>query len=253
MDNLGMMADDARSLVQRSYFTRETADVEYPSWFAGSWRCTSTLTRVLAPAGAELFTPGRNGTEALRRARLEVGEPLQYNSRWRQETTSSWVVDRGFNVAAISSASMGEKAVQNCEEYGPDRLELILKPDAAGKTVFRAQLDVVARHTEAPEPERRFDCVETVRQTVLIVPGEGYTGPQRPPMVKEVETLCTYDRLPSGAIAGMQRTATFLAADAAYTSGAPLAEQQALVLTRGPSGQQIALDVRLYSLLYEKL
>ena len=33
----------SRSLVTRRYFTRETADVEYPSWFQGSWKCTSTL------------------------------------------------------------------------------------------------------------------------------------------------------------------------------------------------------------------
>ena len=45
-------------------------------------------------------------------------------------------------------------------------------------------------------------------------------------MVKEVETLCTYDRQPDGSFTGVQRTATFLVPDAAYTSGASLAEQQ---------------------------
>ena len=68
---------------------------------------------------------------------------------------------------------------------------------------------------------------------MLLVPGENYNGPRRPPMVKEVETLCTYERLPDGSIAAVQRTATFLAPDAAYTSGASLAEQQAVQL--GPS------------------
>ena len=73
---------------------------------------------------------------------------------------------------------------------------------AAGRVVYRAELDVVARHTEPnPEPQRAFDCVETVRQTVLLVPGDDYKGPTRPPMVKEVETLCTYERLPNGVAA----------------------------------------------------
>ena len=36
----------SRSLFTRRYFTRETADVEYPSWFQGSWKCTSTLEQV---------------------------------------------------------------------------------------------------------------------------------------------------------------------------------------------------------------
>ena len=154
-----------------------------------------------------------------------------------------------------------------------------------------------------------------MRQTVLLVPGENYNGPRRPPMVKEVETFCTYDRQPDGSFTGVQRTATFLVPDAAYTSGASLAEQQvrgsrqqaialgrpaahprpkrppnpspdpnptaltrtlaltpvlalararalnpspspgpdqAIQLLRGPDGMQTAIDVRLYSLLYER-
>lgn len=237
VESLRGWKDDARPpLVTKQIFTRETADVLYPPWFAGTWRCTSTLESVLAPAGVELFTPGRNGTEALRRARLEVGQPLQYQSRWRKgDEEGTWVVDRGFNVAAISAASMGEKAVQNCEEYGPDRIELVLRPDAAGRVVYRAQLDVVARRTDPVVSDALFDCAETVRQTVVLVPGEGYNGPTRPPMVKEVETVCTYDRTPSGAIVGMQRTATFLVPDAAYTSGASLAEQQVRKEGRPPT------------------
>ena len=67
---------------------------------------------------------------------------------------------------------------------------------------------------------------------MLLVPGENYYGPRRPPMVKEVETFCTYDRQPDGSFTGVQRTATFLVPDAAYTSGASLAEQQAIALGR---------------------
>lgn len=76
-----------------------------------------------------------------------------------------------------------------------------------------------------------------MRQTVLLVPGENYNGPRRPPMVKEVETFCTYDRQPDGSFTGVQRTATFLVPDAAYTSGASLAEQQ----VRGSRQRAIAL------------
>ena len=79
---------------------------------------------------------------------------------------------------------------------------------------------MLARHTEPIAREDYFDCVETVRrnrnylsisiylplgtlppycspltshpcphqvrQTVLLVPGDNYNGPRRPPMVKEV-------------------------------------------------------------------
>lgn len=71
-------------------------------------------------------------------------------------------------------------------------------------------------------------------------------------MVKEVETICTYELDPvDGVMRGYQRTATFLAADASYTSDASFAEQQAVQLARGPGGRQVAIDVRTYQLLYE--
>ena len=65
-----------------------------------------------------------------RRARLEVGQPLVYPTRWRPSTTreGSWVVDRAFNTQAISAASMGPKAVQNCETNGADQVEPEPKP-----------------------------------------------------------------------------------------------------------------------------
>ena len=65
-----------------------------------------------------------------RRARLDVGQPLQYGTRWRKSPTGegTWVVDRAFNTQAISAASMGPKAVQNCEVNGADQVELSLRP-----------------------------------------------------------------------------------------------------------------------------
>ena len=80
------------------------------------------------------------------------------------------MVDRAFNTQAISAASMGPKAVQNCEVNGADQVELILQPDAAGKTIYRATLDVLARHTEPIARDEYFDCVETVRHTPSPAP-----------------------------------------------------------------------------------
>ena len=69
-----------------------------------------------------------------RRARLDVGQPLQYGTRWRKSPTGegTWVVDRAFNTQAISAASMGPKAVQNCEVNGADQVELSLRPSPSG-------------------------------------------------------------------------------------------------------------------------
>ena len=92
--------------VTRPSYGLESPDVYYPPWFLGRWRATSTLREVLAPAGAELFSPGRNGTALLAKARAEVGDPLAYDVRWRRDGENNVVVDRAYNVESISRASM---------------------------------------------------------------------------------------------------------------------------------------------------
>lgn len=52
---------------------------------------------------------------------------------------------------------------------------------------------------------------------------------------------------------GAQRTATFLVPDAAYTGDASLVEQAASRLARAPGGRLIALDVRVYDLVYTRV
>jgi hypothetical protein len=323
--------------VQQVFQGIDAPDVYYPEWFEGRWRASSTLVQVLAPAGPEVFSPGRNGSLALANARAGIGDALQYDVRWVALRSGQRVVDREFNLASITKASMGGKAVQDIQSEGPDKCLIYIQPSAApGSPMFRADLRVIGRRaavayspggalragfegggsphvgweaciplgvgarlacSEAcklkracwneldaalkqtcPKPTdplaparsshllnrrtdpldaslRHFECAETVRQTVVLVPGErAGPGATRPPMVKEVETICTYELDPAGnRMRGLQRTATFLAADASYTSGASFAEQQAVQLARGPGGRQVAIDMRTYELLYERV
>ena len=75
--------------------------------------------------------------------------------------------------------------------------------------------------------------------------------------MKEVEAICTYDAPETkGSVEvmrGCQRTATFLVPDVAYTANPSFAEQQAIMMTRGPGGRSIAIDMRHYDLVYEKI
>lgn len=242
------------SSIARASYGRESADVYYPEWALARWRVTSTLRNVVAPLGPELFSPGRNGTRSLETARVDVGKPLVYEVRWRRTADGRVVVDRPYNVGSITRASMGSKAVQGCEEDGPDHLTLYVSPSGApGGAVFRADVRVVARHSDPQLSPSSFDCAETVRQTVVLAPGER-SGPAPPPQVKEIETICTYDLQPGGEqMRGEQRTATFLAPDTVYTSASSLAEQQGIVLSRRSDGTMLAIDVRHYDLVYEKI
>lgn len=235
----------------------ETPDVTYPSWFLGRWQATSELRSVFAPAGVEVFAPGRNGTEALRRAREEA--PLSYDVKWKRTNDDAVVVNREYNVASISRASMGASAVQNVEEEGPDHLTLVLRPAGAPPTsLFAADLRVVARRTDAPDAARPnfFACAERTRQTVTAIAGERavQTKPTSP-LIKEIETICTYELDPTNPniMRGGQRTATYLVPDAAYTGDPSLAELAASRLTRASNGRLVAVDVRVYDLVYTRV
>ena len=247
------------SLVLRPEYGIESADVLYPEWALGRWAARSTLRSVLAPAGDELFSPGRNGTEALRRARLEAGTALEYPVKWIQPG-GRVVVDREYNVASISRATMGPEAVQDARADGPDHLTMVLRPAGAPSgSLFSADLRVVGRRTDPyPLAERPnfFACAETTRQTVTTVAGErAAPGPPRAPLIKEIETICTYelDSRDSRVMRGQQRTASFLVPDAGYTGDPSLAELAASRLARAPNGRIMAVDVRVYDVTYTRL
>ena len=74
----------AASISLRPLYGLESADVVYPDWFLGPWTATSTQVSVIAPAGVDLFAPGRNGTAAPRRAigrkvRRQVVRPVLFD------------------------------------------------------------------------------------------------------------------------------------------------------------------------------
>ena len=96
-----------------------------------------------------------------------------------------------------------------------------LKPGGAKGTIFRADLRVISRHTDAQVRPEAFDCAETTRQTVVLATSEAAGRvAQPPPLIKEVETICTYDLVGPNTIKAEQRTDTFLVGDAVYTGGA---------------------------------
>jgi hypothetical protein len=255
----------AAAISLRPTYGLESYDVAYPEWFLGKWQATSTLESVIAPAGVDLFSPGRNGTVALQRARGEIGPQyaLRYDVRWRKQANPDnqvdVVVDRGYNVASISRAAMGEKAVQEVIEEGPNRLTTYLTPKGApAGLVYAADLRVVSRRTDPPDASRPnlFVCAETTRQTVTAVSGEKAASNAAPksPLIKEIETIVTYERddKDPNLMRGYQRTATFLVPDAAYTGDPKLAELAAARLTSF-RGRLVAVDVRTYGLEYRRL
>ena len=240
-------------LVLRPSYGVQAPDVYYPPWFEGRWRASSRLVSVNAPAGVEYFSAGGDGAAALERARSEIGSTLEYDVRWVRTADDKLIVDRAFNVESITRASMGAAAVQDTQPDGADHLTMYIRPSGGPQGgVFRAELQVVSRITDERRLPAGFACAETVRQSVLLVPGEVARRSESAPRVKEVDAICTYDAPVGGVMRGTQRTATFLVPDAAYTSRVSLAEQQAMASARGPDGRPIAVDLRHYELEYRR-
>ena len=183
---------------------------------------------------------------------------VMYECKFVRREDGRVVVDRGYNTASISRASMGSRAVQDTQEDGPNHLVMYIQPSGAPSGgVYRADLQVVSRRVQNERLPESFACAETVRQSVVLVPGEKRSAPVAPSRIKEVEAICTYDKpVVQGSteiMRGGQRTATFLVPDAAYTANPSLAEQAAMQQTRGPGGRAIALDMRHYDLVYERI
>ena len=110
-------------------------------------------------------------------------------------------------------------------------------------------LDWCSLYQETPEIPRTPEQAEPFERA------KAQSGPPKSPLVKEIETICTYELDPSNpdVMRGGQRTATFLVPDAAYTGDPSLLEMAASRLTRAPNGQLVAVDVRVYDLVYTRV
>jgi hypothetical protein len=197
-------------------------DVYYPDQFAGTWRVRSVTKSVIAPQGPEAF-PG--GADGLKRAMESVGQELVYKARFRS-VAGGTIADRVYNIDSLSSAAMGGASLLNSElvDGSPDELLLFIAPagDASRNGVYRADLRLTSREVDATKGGV-FEATEVVKQTV--------TGPRlRNPLIKDVATTTIY-QLGSDwrALEGEQYVAQF------------------------QSGDDSAVDLRVYELHYERL
>jgi len=256
------------SFYTRPAYALETADLYYPPWLTGTWEVLSSTRGIIAPLGTGFFgSPG-----AYERAMATLNDPpLSYRARFSPsaEADGSCICERAFTVASISRAAMGANAVLGVG--GPstgfllegvqsaDALEVRIRPNGADGRVFRAQLEVIGR-TSRRTGDNSFECAELTRQTVFAEPvgtnspaGQQQPGarpPSRappPPLVKEIETVSTYQLQPSGRVLGQQRTLTFLVADSAYTSNTDYD-----ALRRSRAAGRYGVDGRVYDLVYDK-
>jgi len=231
----------------------EANDISFPSYFTGVWNSNSTTKSIQAPCGIPLF--GGNATYT--RAMTEVGTSITYRSRFLPSSSSNSndqtaassiaIADREFNVAEITKASMGTKAVMDIPIATPNKLSAVLSPNGADGMIVRADLLTLARREESVG-KREFHCSEVVRQIVSPL-GNAAGGRTRSSLVKEVETTSLYTALPGSSEEGdireircLQRTATFLVPS----------QEDPMALRMWEASRGRPIDIRFYDVVYTK-
>lgn len=232
----------------------EANDISFPSYFTGVWNSKSTTKSIQAPCGIPLF--GGNATYT--RAMTEVGTSITYRSRFlpsssntndQNAASSIAIADREFNVAEITKASMGTKAVMDIPIATPNKLSAVLSPNGADGMIVRADLLTLARREESVG-KREFHCSEVVRQIVSPLGNAAAGGGRtRSSLMKEVETTSLYTASQGGGEEGdvreircLQRTATFLVPS----------QEDPMALRMWEASRGRPIDIRFYDVVYTK-
>lgn len=254
MENGMLESRVLENLLSPPTYGMEASDISFPSYFTGVWNSNSTTKSIQAPCGIPLF--GGNATYT--RAIAEVNTSITYRSRFLPSSTSNddvprsiAIADREFNVAEITKASIGTKAVMDIPVATPNKLSAVLSPNGADGMIFRADLLTLARREESVG-NREFHCSEVVRQIVSPM-GNGTGGRMKSSLVKEIETTSLYTALSGGGDGGgegdvkeircLQRTATFLVPS----------QEDPMALRMWEASRGRPIDIRFYDVVYTKL
>lgn len=181
----------------------------YPTWFAGTWNLTSTLTNMVAPLAPEVTTPGYEGNRRFLQkpvtcqvrfvvdntiARRSVALPLL--SLPTQSLVNAQIVsDRAFNGLNLARSYLGDRVYRVWVD-ARDNNRLITK--------FRDNRKLFASTTgraiEQPDVDH-FLTTEVFQQF--------FQSPEKP-YQNRVEITTAYTHQPDGRITAEQITAVYL-------------------------------------------
>ncbi|KAG7355181.1 hypothetical protein IV203_004537 [Nitzschia inconspicua] len=225
----------------------EGTDIFYPSWFAGTWKVSSTTKEIQAPLGVGLF----GGNSTYQAALNDVGDVLRYESRFittdatpsnnDNDNNAKIIADREYNVRSIAKVAMGENSVVDVSTATPNKFSCVVAPKGA-PSMISVDLLVLNRRQETVGPNR-FDCSEVVREIATPIDRPKQQQQQQPALLKEIETTSLYTYHPeTDEIHCRQRSAAFLLPSDQ--------NEMAMKLWQLSRGQ--AIDVRFYDVVYTR-
>jgi hypothetical protein len=188
---------------------------------------------VQAPCGTALF----GGNTTYNNALGDIGNVLDYNSRFLTDSSGRTIADREFNVRSIVKVVMGENSVVDVSSASPNKFSCILAPKGS-PSMLTVDLIALNRRQEVVSANQ-FDCSEVVRE--ISSPVE---GPKRqPPILKEIETTSLYTYFPEkDEVHCKQRSAAFLLP----SNDSPVG----MKMWQASRGR--AIDVRFYDVTYTR-
>lgn len=210
-----------------------TDDIYYPAWFLGHWNARSTTLDVAAPLGESMF----GGKAAYSAARSEIGRTVTYTVHFFRNSLDAVVADRPANTKSLVAATLGDRgsfsSLPPSTRFDPNKLSFEIN---VGPASYSASIRAVSRFYDTIDETRFFDTTEFVRQSI-----SSRDNPLAPSSIKDVETLCVYEKLDDATIRCEQQTATWL-----FPS-----DQRSAIAAAAADGRPI--DVRTYSLEYKRL
>ena len=202
-------------------------------WFRGTWKVRSETLDVQAPCGIALF----GGNATYNNALQDIGNVLEYESRFLIDGSGRTIADREYNVKSIAKVSMGENSVVDVSSATPNFFSCILAPKGS-PTMLTVDLIALNRRQEVVS-DNKFDCSEVVREIASPV-----DGPKRqPPILKEIETTSLYTYIPErDEVRCQQRSAAFLLPS----------NESPIGMKMWQASRGRAIDVRFYDVLYTR-
>ena len=216
-------------------------DVLYPPWFLGKWKVASKFTDFTYPLGAEAHQgPSYNTTMK------ELNTILEYVCKFKSDLKRSsdyCIADRLYNVEQIALSSIGKNCIlddiQNPRANPANELHLVIRPpNIEAGTIYDITLTTSDRVSTAPR-KNFFDVLERTKQTILV-----QSEFQSKRLIKDIETVTSYELLDNDHIRGTQRTAAFLSPDDSRYSK---------IINRCPEVENTSIDVRKFVVDYVRV
>lgn len=216
-------------------------DVMYPSWFLGKWKAASKFVDFTYPLGAEAHQgPSYNTTMK------ELDSVLEYVCKFKPDPTRSsdeCIADRLYNVEQIALSSIGKNCilddVQTPGANLANELHLVIRPpNIEAGTIYDIMLTTSDRVSTTPR-KNVFDVLERTKQTILV-----QSEFQSKRLIKDIETITSYELLDSDHIKAIQRTAAFLS---------PEDSRYRKAVSNFPEIENTSIDVRKFVVDYVRV